>query len=295
MCPCSASGAPKMQDTLAARLKAEVWGQPVAHSLSPTLHNAAYGALGLDAHYDRREVSQDDLWGALQLVDDSYLGVSLTMPLKEAILSLVPDHRGLVDVLGAANTVVATSQGFYLENTDPLGVIGALTDAQITDVRHTLVLGAGATARSVLSALSTLGGKEVTIAARDESRASGTLTLARDLGLHVNFLPLEDIVDVKKVSLVASTLPTGIDASPAIPHELVSHAALCDVTYHPWPTPLAALWSSSTRPVASGLSMLTHQALIQVRLFTSGAPDVALPREADVLEAMKAAVGLSTV
>jgi shikimate dehydrogenase len=284
-----------MRNTLAARSKAEVWGQPVAHSLSPTLHNAAYGVLGLEAHYDRREVSQDDLRGALELVDDSYLGVSLTMPLKEAILSLVPDHRGLVDVLGAANTVVATNQGLYLENTDPFGVIGALKEAQITDVRHTLLLGAGATARSVLSALSTLGGKEVTIAARDEGRSAGTLALARDLGLHANFLALGDIVDVKNVSLVASTLPTGVDGTSAIPHELVSHAALFDVTYHPWPTPLAALWSGSPKPVASGLSMLTHQALIQVRLFISGAADVALPREAEALRAMKTAVGLPTV
>jgi shikimate dehydrogenase len=295
MSRCCASGVQRTETILAARSRAEIWGQPVAHSLSPTLHSVAYAALGLEARYEAREVSQETLSEALALVDESYLGVSLTMPLKEDILNLVPDHMGQVDDLGAANTVVVTTEGLYLENTDPAGVEGALADAGIHDASHILVLGAGATARSVISALSSGGAQSITIASRDASRATTSLRLAEDVGVTTRWVSLDSLGELSHIDLVASTLPTGVDSGFLLPEHIVAGAALFDVTYHPWPTPLAKRWSASNRPVASGLSMLTHQALIQVRLFFSGNKDEPLPGEEDILAQMKASVGLPTV
>lgn len=284
-----------MRVTLAAKSRAEVWGQPVSHSLSPSLHNAAYQALGLEAHYERREVSEESLPEALASIDHSYLGVSLTMPLKEAILPLVADHRGAVDALSAANTVVNSDSGVFLWNTDPAGVLGALSDAGINDVSHLLVLGAGATARSVIFAVASRGLERVTLASRDESRAQATESFALSLGLTVQWVSLDELQSATPPDLVASTLPTGVDAGGFIPSALPEASALFDVTYHPWPTPLATLWDQSGMPVATGLSMLAHQALIQVRLFVGGSAETPLASESDVLRAMKDAVGLPTV
>ncbi len=295
MSPCCVNGVLRTVATLAAKKQAEVWGSPIAHSLSPTLHTTAYELMGLDAQYRATEVDAASLAAELGRVDSSFLGVSLTMPLKEPILPLVPEHRGLVDELGAANTLVVGDQGFTLWNTDPAGVMGALGDAGMTDLSRVLILGAGATARSVVAALAQLGSDEVILASRQASRASQALDVAAQRGLKASWISLEGVMSLGGVSLVVNTTPGGVDVSGLVSDQLVAQAALFDVAYSPWPSAAATRWESSTRPVVSGLSMLVHQAVIQIRLFTTGDPGSALPGEPEILAAMKASVGLPSV
>jgi shikimate dehydrogenase len=266
-----------------------VWGSPVSHSLSPALHTAAYQALGIDARYGYREVTEASLEKELETLTVDFRGLSLTMPLKEAILPLVSDHRGLVDELGAANTVVRDSTGSYLWNTDPAGVLGALADASLPSLDRALVLGAGATARSVLCALGRLGISSVVVASRDEARSEQTLSYATTLGMHVGWCTLGELQQ-HPADLVVSTLPHGVNLAPEVPQSLVDSAALFDVTYHPWPSPLAERWSNSTHPVISGASMLLHQAVAQIRLFVGGDAERALPAEEKVMSAMRRAL-----
>jgi len=268
---------------------------PIAHSLSPVLHNTAYAFLGIDAEYGSREVDSALLAKQVHNLDDSFLGVSLTMPLKEAILPLVPEHRGVVDLVSAANTIVRGPEGLALWNTDPMGVKGALLDSAVTQVTSLLVLGAGATARSVIAGAGDLGVSHVTIASRSHDRAERTLAFAVAAGLRVRWVNLEENPALTPPDLVASTLPSGVSAPAWIDEEMVHHAALFDVAYSPWPSALATLWAGSGKPIASGLSMLVHQAVIQIRLFLLGTPDNPLPDEATMLSLMRNAVGLPAV
>lgn len=267
-----------------------MWGSPIRHSLSPALHNAAYRALGIDAHYSSRDVGADLLSTELTRLSPEYRGISLTMPLKEAVLSLVDNHRGLVGELGAANTIVRGPDGWVLWNTDPEGVAGALQEASLASCDSATILGAGATARSVLCALPRFGVSEVVVYSRDRSRARKTLDYGATKGLSVTWASLDDLATADPSDLVVSTLPHGVSVEGQISQQLVAAAALLDVTYDPWPSGLATRWARSEHPVISGRPMLLHQAVSQIRIFTGGSPDIPLHNEDDVIRSMRQAI-----
>lgn len=231
-----------------------------------------------------------ELPAALDALDEDIRGLSLTMPLKEAILPLVSDHRGLVAELGAANTVVRDGGAMFLWNSDPAGITGALAANGVLAPDRAVILGAGATARSAVRALCDMGAAELSIHSRDEARAQTTLDYARSQGARVQWASLDSLSTTPRADLVVSTLPHGVDYSADLPDALVQAAALLDVTYHPWPSPLARTWSASERPVVSGAQMLLYQAVIQIRLFTSGDAERELPGETDVIQAMRGAL-----
>lgn len=278
-----------MRTTLAAK-RAEVWGTPIGHSRSPALHTAAYEVLGWDVTYGAREVGIDALGSLVADIDSSWVGVSLTMPLKEAILPLVSAHRELVDALGVANTIVVREGNLYLENTDPFGVRQALVLGGDKGFTQAAVLGAGATARSVIYALHQLGVERVSLVSRDHARSERTLECASVLGLEVAWVPLDSWADIGGVELVASTLPADAKVRD-VPSAVVEGSALFDVAYHPWPSSLARVWQQANRPVISGMSMLVYQAIAQIRLFHSDDMEVPVPGEDRVLEAMWRSVG----
>jgi len=295
MCPYFGIGVQRTQVTLAAKKQAEVWGKPIGHSLSPVLHETAYAALGIDAVYTAREVDVEALPDRVLGLGPEYFGISLTMPLKEAVLDLIPTHLGVVSQLGAANTIHMTPAGPVLWNTDPAGVIGALADYGITQPRHALVLGAGATARSVVLAVASLGASRVSIVSRDRGRSLPALELAEHLGLEATWLDIEALSGHKDGDLVINTLPNGVDVSGMLSSATVQGAGLLDVTYHPWPSALAQRFSESSQVVISGRSMLVHQAVVQIRIFSTGDPDMALDSEPKVVDAMKLSIGLPAV
>ena len=274
-----------------ARPWAEVWGSPISHSLSPTLHQAAYATLGLDWEYRAREVTLAGLPQEFLSLGEGARGLSLTMPLKEGILELVATHEPVVDVLGVANTVVLGTDGPLLTNTDPLGVSGALDDAQVNaDVAW--IVGAGATARAVGYALVGRGTQEIVLVVREPGRAVATADVLRGLGATVSVVPLDDVAHAPAPGLVVSTLPGGSEF-PFVPSAgLLKSSVLFDVAYHPWPSSAATLWQAEGATVISGLSMLVHQALHQVRWFLTGRGDQALPEEAAVLNSMMRSAGL---
>lgn len=270
---------------------AEVWGQPISHSLSPTLHQSAYKELGLDWEYRAREVGAGQLAGELGEIDSGAKGLSLTMPLKEAILELVPAREAVVDVLGAANTLVFTQGGPVLTNTDYLGVEGALQERGV-HAQVAWIIGAGATARAVGYALAQRGVRTLCLVVRNPTRAEPTARVLEGLGVEVLIREMGEVGSLPSPELVVSTLPGGLEV-PFVPAaEVLSRSVFFDVAYHPWPSHGATLWAGAGSPVISGLSMLTHQALHQVRWFVNGQGETPLPNERGVLLAMKSAVGL---
>jgi len=266
-------------------MKAAVLGKPIAHSLSPALHRAAYRELGLDDWtYDLVECDEAGLAGYVESRGQEWAGLSLTMPLKRTVLPLLDHVDHMAAATGGANTVVFRPEGRYGYNTDVQGIVDALTEAGAPAPATVTIVGAGATACSALAAVGELGAPGAEVLLRDPARAAGLLATAEKLGLQVRLRPFEDQrrADAVAPDLLISTVPAGA-ADFLAERTLLSRTppmAVLDVVYHPWPTPLAQAAQAAGAIVASGFAMLLHQAAAQVELMT-GKPAP--------LEAMRAA------
>lgn len=250
-------------------MRAAVLGSPVAHSLSPILHTAAYRALGMEGwSYELYECTEEGLAPFLADLDDRWVGLSLTMPLKRRALELASRAADLAVGVGGANTLVRRGSGWDAHNTDVEGITAALTESRIAAPRTALVLGAGATAASAVAALRELGaGVGITVLARDTGRTGEVIAAAERLECSVRVAPLTEIDHHLDVDLVVSTLPSGA-ADHWVEQLAASRADLFDVVYAPWPTAAARAVARRGGRVAGGFPMLLHQAVAQVRLMT---------------------------
>jgi shikimate dehydrogenase len=263
-----------------------VWGDPIAHSKSPALHSAAYAVLGLDWEYGRRQVSAPEFSSAIDALDASWRGLSLTMPLKEEAFRAAATRDRHAELSGAVNTLLlgAEPAGF---NTDVGGIVDALAENGVTAVETVRILGAGATAASALLAAAELGATSADVRARRPERAVGLVALGESLGVRVTTGLLD--APAERVDLTLATLPSGTDLEASVAARLADDGgALFDAAYAPWPSALAAEWGE--RPVISGLGMLLHQAVRQIRIFHHGDSREPLPDEGRVLAAMRAAL-----
>jgi shikimate dehydrogenase len=271
-------------------VRAAVLGSPIAHSLSPVLHTAAYRALGLDDwSYTAIECDAAGLPALVDGCGQEWAGLSLTMPLKLAVLPLLSRAEPLAADTGAANTIVFAAGGQrHGYNTDVAGMTAALAGIGITSatsvpgatVPGATVLGAGGTARSALATLRELGLGEAVVLVRDQARAGDLLAAARRLGVAVELRPFTG--KPGDGDLVISTVPAGAGDSWAEQAVVPGHlpCAVLDVVYHPWPTVLAQAAMREGIPVASGLDLLLHQAARQVELMTGLPAPVAAMRDA---------------
>ncbi|WP_406403862.1 shikimate dehydrogenase [Streptomyces sp. NBC_00879] len=253
--------------------RAAVLGSPIAHSLSPVLHRAAYAELGLDDwSYDRFEVDEAGLPGFVEGLDDSWAGLSLTMPLKRAILPLLDGISDTAASVEAVNTVVFTEDGRRLgDNTDIPGMIAALRERGVDKVASAAVLGAGATASSALAALARICTGPVVACVRSQARAEEMRGWGERLGVDVVIADWTEAATVLEAPLVIATTPAG--ATDALAAEVPERpGTLFDVLYEPWPTALAAAWSGHGGDVVGGLDLLVHQAVLQVEQMTGRAP-----------------------
>ncbi|ATW47559.1 shikimate dehydrogenase [Streptomyces xantholiticus] len=256
-----------------ARNRAAVLGSPIAHSLSPVLHRAAYAALGLtDWSYDRFEVDEAALPGFVAGLDASWAGLSLTMPLKRAIIPLLDEVSDTAASVEAVNTVVFTEDGRRLgDNTDIPGMIAALREGGVDKVDSAAVLGAGATASSALAALARVCTGPVTAYVRSEARAAEMRGWGERLGVDVRTADWSAAAEALSAPLVIATTPAG--TTDALAAEVQERpGTLFDVLYEPWPTALAAAWSGRGGAVVGGLDLLVHQAVLQVEQMTGRSP-----------------------
>jgi shikimate dehydrogenase len=263
-------------------MKAAVLGSPIAHSLSPVLHRAAYRALGLDDwSYEAIECGEARLPGLLAGCGPDWAGLSLTMPLKRAVLPLLDRAEPLAVAVGGANTVVLRGGRRHGYNTDVPGLVTTLAEAGVSDPGPVLILGAGATACSALAAVRELGADKVMVAVRDPARAGPLVAAADRLGVAVALTPLAEAAGLRP-GLLISTVPAGAADFLADRWAAGGEAPpqVADVVYHPWPTPLAAAAAAAGSVVASGYAMLLHQAAGQVELMTGRAAPVAAMRVA---------------
>ena len=266
--------------------RAAVLGSPIAHSLSPVLHRAAYAALGLHGwRYDRVECAEPGLRAFLDRLGPEWVGLSLTMPLKRILLDLADDVTPLAAAVGAANTLLLGGGRRWAGNTDVAGIVQALRDTGIREAGSAVVLGAGGTAQAALAALRALGARTPTVLVRDPARAVELRAAAERLDVQPRITG--DLFEgpLPGADVVISTLPAGVaDRLAAEPWR--GRPVVLDVVYAGWPTPLAASAADAGCVVVSGRAMLLYQAVEQVQLMTGRPAPVAAMRAA-----LTAAVG----
>ena len=280
-------------------------GSPVAHSLSPVLHGAAYEALGLTGWtYERVQCDAAALPGLVGGLDATWVGLSVTMPGKKAALALATSASTRARRLGVANTLVRAGDGWVADCTDVDGVAGALRVAGVQAPASTtagasitagpsitagasgaVLLGAGGTASAAVGALDDLGTESVTVVVRDPGRAADTRAVARAYGMSERTVRFDELGDddLGRATALVSTTPAGA-VDEALAERLVGAlplgAVVLDAVYHPWPTPLAAAATRRGLAVATGLDMLLHQAFGQVEQFTGRPAPRAVMHEA---------------
>ena len=296
--------------------RAAVIGHPISHSRSPQLHAAAYRVLGLDIAYGRLERRPDDAPAVAEMLrtEPDWLGLSVTMPMKQPMLAEMDHVDPLAATLGALNTVVLRPDGLHGLNTDVEGVrgavglaLGAPLAADVSSAESSqrttpsaslplagtvpLVLGAGGTAAAAIAGLARLGAQTVCVAVRDPSRTRELLRVTEALGVEARVISLTSVTSAPAPRAVVSTLPprAADDWAEAVATLASPGAALLDAAYDPWPSRLAAAWQDAGGTPVHGLAMLVHQAVGQVAAFT-GRGDAASPA---VLAALYDAAGIT--
>ncbi|MFC6707368.1 shikimate dehydrogenase [Flexivirga alba] len=282
---------PEPSRQVLTRHRAAVLGKPIAHSMSPVLHRAAYEARGMtDWSYDIRECDAASLRDLVSGLGPTWRGLSLTRPLKEEALLIADSASDVALRTGAVNTLIHVGRGWHGENTDIIGIREALRDAGIMAgaVPRAVVIGSGATARSALAALADLEVAEVVFVVRKDMRAS-TLAQARDHGFRVVVLgEAEGAAAVLETPLVISTIPAGTADSLAGAMAELGVAAdaattgrvLLDVVYAGWPTELAATAAAYGARIVPGIEMLIHQGAAQFQLMTGSPAPLEVMRRA---------------
>ncbi|MDU0967790.1 MAG: shikimate dehydrogenase [Actinomycetaceae bacterium] len=259
---------------------AAVIGDPVAHSVSPLLHRAAYAELGLDWEYRAIQVPKGQLAGLMRPFDPNCRGLSVTMPHKQDIAGFLDHVDGLAKATGAINTVVPAASMLAGFNTDVYGIVQAISQVRDADAQRATIIGAGATAASAMAAAVQLGARDITLVARNFSGPHRAPAAANRLGLSPTLVPLRDDARVAQAiadaDIIVSTLPGTAGAPLAAAGRPRKGAAVLDVAYGSGESAWCATCDSAGASFVPGLAMLVHQAVLQVQLMTSQTIDASV-------------------
>lgn len=260
--------------------RAAVCGKPIGHSLSPVIHMAGYAAAGLSGwSYRAVECAEADLPGLVAGLGPEWVGLSVTMPLKEVALALADRTSPVAGAVGAANTLVRQTDGsWYADNTDVPGMVRVLREAGVDDGPAVTVLGAGGTARAALAAAAALGSPLVTVVARRPEAVEALRPVAAVLDVPMAAVRWDGAAAALDTDVVVSTVPKGVADPLALCAPWRVGGVVFDALYDPWPTPLAEAAANAGARVVSGLDLLLAQAIGQFEQFTgiSPAPEAAM-------------------
>jgi shikimate dehydrogenase len=268
-----------MSPTGATRLAAVI-GDPVRHSLSPTLMNAAFEATGLDWSYVALEVASARLPDAFAGVRAlGIAGLSITMPHKESAAACADQLSPTAQRLGAVNCIVNHGGLLTGHNTDGEGFVRSLQHGFSFDPsgKRCVVLGAGGSARAIILALSDAGASEIVVVNRTLGRAERAAALAGDRGevvalegAHTDLADADLVVNATSVGM-GDPGATDVPFDASVLHE---GQILVDIVYKPLETPLIATARAQGASVANGVAMLAHQAAVQFELWTGVAAPI---------------------
>lgn len=257
-----------------------VIGDPVRHSRSPAIHNAAYEACGLDWVYLAFPVPAGAAGSALDAMRTlSFAGLQVTMPHKADAATACDELSATAAALGAVNTVILRDGRLLGESTDGEGFVRSLRDEGVDPSgARVVVLGAGGAARAIVDALGGCGA-HVTIAARRPEAARATTGLAAG----ADAVGLADAAPaIAEAGVVVNATPVGMEGEdpPFDVSALHDGQLVVDTVYHPAETPLLAQARERGARVANGIGMLVHQAAIAFTLLTGAEAPLDVMRRA---------------
>ena len=268
--------------------RAAVIGSPVTHSLSPLLHNAAFNSLGMDWEYLALEITESELDEVLaQMRSGNLGGLSVTMPLKTRVASLVDECTSTAEKLSAVNCVVANEKGLIGHNTDGDGFLnGLIHEAQFDPKgKKVAVIGAGGAARAVIEALARSGAASIMVVNRTPAKAESAADLAGEVGA------VGTLEDISGADLVVNATSIGMkDSQVDIPCSvdlLHSSQLVVDLIYHPLETRWISLAKQKGIDSHNGVSMLLFQAAEAFTLWTGEEAPTSIMQEAITQELEK--------
>jgi len=264
---------------------AAVIGDPVKHSLSPVIHNVGFQSLGIDWVYVACEVKEGEAQSALDAMKALGLrGLSVTMPHKTAIASLVDSVSPAAQALHSVNTVeVATDGSLVGHSTDGDGLVASLKEQSVSvQGQAILILGAGGAARSVIDALQRHDCREIFVANRSLEHAQAAVALAPEIANAVSLADTASLAEAAANSnIIINATSIGMTKSleimsdsPIAANVIRSDHIVMDLIYHPIETELLRLTRSRGALAIDGLGMLVHQAALQQQIWTGLVPNV---------------------
>lgn len=244
-------------------IRGAVLGSPISHSLSPALHTAAFSYLGIEGTYSAVDVPSGTLASFINDSGSNFDYLSLTMPLKEEVLSLGFESDPRTFEIQSGNTLYRRDGEFHLTSTDGSGFLSALAHAGLNSFEKVLILGAGGTARAVVGALDSIS-KEIHVLGRSSVRQE-----AIERAIHSSeftYTRWTSDIDFTQFDLVVNTTPAGAAdlLADSLPAKILT--TLFDVIYKPWPTELAKRWGDHGGKVINGLELLLYQGIDQLEI-----------------------------
>jgi len=251
-------------------------GYPVKHSLSPAMHNAAFKALGIDAHYELFEVKPQDLNSFLDSLSSKEIyGLNVTIPHKENVLDFVKFDREsfFARQIKAVNTIVKKDKIWFGYNTDAPGFIRHLKENIDPRDKRVAVLGAGGAGKAVSYAVANSKSKEIRVFDIDKDKAKNLVDLIGNLfkGLNIKFVNSIVDLDILNKDILINSTPVGMkETDPCLVNKEMLHKDLLvyDVIYNPAETKLLSLAKKVGAKVCNGLGMLLYQGMLSFEIWT---------------------------
>ncbi|MFW2389045.1 MAG: shikimate dehydrogenase [Polyangiales bacterium] len=275
---------------MAERYQLGIFGWPVAHSKSPEMHESAARALGIELRYERFEVAPDGLSDAVQAKHRAGIdGYNLTVPHKQAIMSLVDDVAPGARAIGAVNTVVRSDGKYVGHNTDALGFVRSLEEAGVTiEGANVVVLGAGGAARAAVVGLAQAGAADIQVLSRRPEQGEALeRSLSPATSAVLGSAPLSEAkrffesatLLVQATSATLESNPGAAEFAAGLPIDsLPDRAAVVDMVYKPLKTSLLERAEARGLVTVDGLGMLLHQGAIAFEMWTGFAPSLDVMR-----------------
>jgi shikimate dehydrogenase len=257
-------------------------GQPVAHSLSPALHNAGFAALGIDANYEAWDVPPDGLHKAVEALRRAdCMGANVTAPHKQAVVQFVDEVSDAVVALGVMNTIVNRDGRLSGENTDARGLARWMTQSGIDpSAQPALVLGAGGAARAAVWALADLGASSIVVLNRTRTRADDlVMSLQPHLsGAALQSGELKSAAAPQKAAWAVVINATSLGHHGAAPDVHPScyspQSVAIELAYNPPETGFMVAARAAGARAENGLGMLLHQAALAFERWTGQSPPI---------------------
>ncbi len=244
-------------------IRGAVLGSPISHSLSPVLHRTAYEKLGVFGQYQAIEVTSDHLAEFISELDDSWTGLSLTMPLKEMALEVADEVDKLALRINSANTLIRSPKGWRALTTDVNGFTQTLLAHGVETYERIVILGSGATARAAAASCDGIN-RQITIVHRSPAREGAMRKCVESAKLE--FANWGE--DLPESNLLINATPAGVADSYSEKLSSLVQGVFFEALYNPWPTRMLSRWRAQGGFGIDGLDLLVHQGIDQVELMT---------------------------